>query len=83
MLYKTTIQAAREWGVTRGRVHQLLVAGRIPGAIRVGRDWLIPMNATYPALKRRRRKSKVDTAEVVSKSFDDFRYDFGEGHMNE
>jgi hypothetical protein len=75
MSYKTTIQKAIEWGVTRGRVHQLLVAGKIPGAMRIGRDWLIPEDAPYPMLKRRRRKPRIDTAEVVSNSLDGFGYD--------
>jgi hypothetical protein len=74
MSYKTTIQKAIEWGVTRGRVHQLLVAGKIPGAMRVGRDWLIPEDAPYPMLKRRRRKPRVDTDEAVFKSLDEFGY---------
>jgi hypothetical protein len=75
MSYKTTIQKAIEWGVTRGRVHQLLVAGKIPGAMRVGRDWLIPEDAPYPMLKRRLRKTKVDTAEAVFKSLDESGHD--------
>ena len=38
----TTADAARVLGVTPARVRQLLADDRIPGAHRVGRDWLIP-----------------------------------------
>ena len=38
----TTIQAADELGVTPARVRQLLAEQRIIGAIKPGRDWLIP-----------------------------------------
>jgi len=56
MEYVTSIQIATKWGVTRGRVHQLIKAGKIPGVMRLGRDWLIPANAPYPVQRRRRRK---------------------------
>jgi len=39
--YETSIQLAARWGVTRGRIHQLITDGRLP-AEKVGRDWLIP-----------------------------------------
>jgi hypothetical protein len=38
----TTAQAAEELGVTRGRVIQLCNQGRVEGAERIGRDWIIP-----------------------------------------
>jgi len=38
----TTAQAAKILGITRTRVLQLCRAGRIEGAEKVGRDWLIP-----------------------------------------
>jgi len=38
--YLTTKQAAKELGITAGRVRQLILAGRLP-AIKVGRDLLI------------------------------------------
>lgn len=38
----TVAQAARALGVTPGRVRQLLWEGRIVGARKHGRDWLIP-----------------------------------------
>lgn len=41
---------ARAHKVSAQRVHQLLAAGRIPGAIRVGARWAIPADA---AIRRR------------------------------
>lgn len=41
----TTVEAAEHWGLTPVRVRQLCQAGRIPGAQKVGRDWIIPPNA--------------------------------------
>lgn len=39
----TTEQAARRLRVTPARIRQLAAAGRIPGAVRFGRDWQIPV----------------------------------------
>jgi hypothetical protein len=39
--FETAPQLALRWGMTRGRVHQLIVSGALP-AVKVGRDWLIP-----------------------------------------
>lgn len=44
----TTEQAAAAWGISRRRVQQLACAGRIPGAMLVGRDWLIPAGTQKP-----------------------------------
>ena len=38
----TTAQAADALGVTRGRIVQLLNEKRIAGAMKFGRDWMIP-----------------------------------------
>jgi len=35
-------EAAHELGVNTSRVVQLLLAGRIRGARKIGRDWIIP-----------------------------------------
>ena len=41
----TTTEIAAQWGVTPKRVRQLCQAGRIPGAQKIGRDWVIPADA--------------------------------------
>ncbi len=45
-----TKQAAARLGISRGRVAVLLRAGRIPGAQKLGRDWIIPDEAALEAV---------------------------------
>ena len=40
--------AADSWQISRRRVQALCAAGRIPGALRVGRDWMIPAGSIRP-----------------------------------
>ena len=40
--YLTAKQAAKETGLSYARIRQLLQQGRITGAIKPQRDWLIP-----------------------------------------
>lgn len=48
----TTAEAAAAWGVSRQRVLRLLAQGRIPGAVKWGRDWQIPADAPIRASRR-------------------------------
>jgi hypothetical protein len=49
--YMTVADAAKKWGCSSERVRQWLkVKGRIPGAIKLSRDWLIPSNANRPKI---------------------------------
>lgn len=43
--YLTTTEYAHRLGINPSRVRQLLAEGRIPGARKHGRDWLIPADA--------------------------------------
>lgn len=54
MDYMTTSEAARAWNISRRRVGYLLESGRIPGAQKKGKLWLIPKDAGRPADGRRR-----------------------------
>ena len=47
--YMTIEQAARQWGISTRRVQALCAAGKVAGAVRLGRDWRIPMAAARPA----------------------------------
>lgn len=53
--------AARE-GVTRARVLQLLAAGRVPGARRIGHHWAIPASAPLNRRAPGRPKRRASTA---------------------
>lgn len=52
----TAAQAAEKWGVSLRWVQILLKDGRIAGAVRLGRDWLIPADAEKPGDPRRAAK---------------------------
>jgi excisionase family DNA binding protein len=43
--YETAQEAAGRYGVDDSQVRRLCIAGRIPGAVKVGRQWLIPSEA--------------------------------------
>lgn len=48
MKYMTTKQASIKWGISDRRIRILLNEGRIEGAIKTGRNWLIPIDANKP-----------------------------------
>ncbi len=48
MEYMTTSEAAEKWKITRRRVNVLCDEGRIEGAEKKGRFWLIPMSVNKP-----------------------------------
>ncbi len=39
---------AEKWGVSTRRIQTLCASGKLPGAVRFGRDWMIPKNAKKP-----------------------------------
>jgi hypothetical protein len=48
----TAKEAAEKWGVTPRRVQGFCNEGRIKGAIRWGRTWMIPAHAVLPKGKK-------------------------------
>ncbi len=55
----TTKEAAEKWGVTPRQVQLVCAKGRIPGALRFGHAWLIPVDAPKP-LDDRRKNVKIE-----------------------
>lgn len=47
--YRKLSEVALEWGISVRRMQVLCAGGKIPGAIRLGRDWRIPATAQKPA----------------------------------
>ena len=47
--------AAQKWGLSERRIQKLCVEGRIRGAVRMGRMWLIPKDAQKPDDMRKQR----------------------------
>ena len=56
MEYIIVKQAAEKWDLKVRRVQQLCEEGRIPGAVRPARDWLIPKDAEKPKDGRKKEK---------------------------
>lgn len=48
MEYLTAKETGKRWGLSERRVETLCVQGRIPGLIRIGRAWGIPVDAEKP-----------------------------------
>lgn len=70
MQYITVGQAAEKWGVTVRRVQDLCNKDQIHGAVRWGRDWMIPADAHRPADRRRKKLLPVqhDPAQLPRKN---------------
>lgn len=51
-MYMSTIEAAERWGISARRVRTLCNEGKITGAFKKGKFWMIPDNAQKPEDKR-------------------------------
>ena len=58
--YITTAEAAAKWGISDRRVRTLCVSGRIAGAVKDGKSYLIPANAMKPSDNREKAKAASD-----------------------
>ncbi len=54
MNFMTTKQAAESWGVSPRRVAVFCEQGRVPGAVKAGKTWLLPPNTEKPADARKK-----------------------------
>ena len=48
MEYLTTVEMSERWNITSRRIGVLCAEGRIEGAIKKGKTWLIPSDAVKP-----------------------------------
>lgn len=48
MEYLTTVELSEKWNITPRRIGVLCSEGRIDGAIKKGKTWLIPAESTKP-----------------------------------
>lgn len=65
MEYRKVAQVAEKWEMSQRRIQDLCRMGKIPGAQRWGRDWMIPADAQRPADGRTRESKAADTAGYV------------------
>lgn len=56
--YMTVQQAANKWGVTPRQIQLWCKTGKLLGAQKWNRDWVIPKNAERPPTKHKKRLSK-------------------------
>ena len=56
----TVQEAANKWGITPRQVQILCKAGRIDGATRMSRIWIIPDKAEKPTADKRKAGRKDD-----------------------
>lgn len=50
--YMTTSEASKRWGISSRRINTLCLEGRLPGAYKSKKTWMIPMDAEKPVDKR-------------------------------
>ena len=60
MEYLTTVEMAEKWNSTSRRIGVLCSEGRIGGAIKKGKTWLIPSDAVKPEDARYKKKPEED-----------------------
>ena len=63
-MYMTVKQAAEKWGISDRRVRILCAEGKIAGAAREGRNWVIPSDAKKP------EDGRFKTAESILAAID-------------
>ncbi len=75
MEFMTTKDAVEKWNISERRIRKLLQDGRIEGAVKVGNNWNIPINANKPADKRSIKldntKFKIDLKEDFFNELDE------------
>jgi hypothetical protein len=60
MEYLTTIEMSEKWNITSRRIGVLCSEGRIDGAIKKGKTWLIPSDAMKPEDARYAKRQLED-----------------------
>ena len=58
MEYLTSVEMSEKWGITSRRISLLCANGRIEGAIKKGKTWLIPEKAVKPSDARLKKTWK-------------------------
>lgn len=64
MEYLTTTEMAKIWNLSSRRIGVLCSEGRIEGAIKKGKMWLLPANAMKPADARYKAAKKQKSNQV-------------------
>ena len=62
MEYLTTVEMSEKWNISPRRIGMLCAEGRIAGAVKKGKTWLIPEHTEKP-LDARYKKNKEGSNE--------------------
>lgn len=65
MSYLTAKQFTEKWGISERRIIQLCQEGRISGATKNGRNWVIPEDTIKPTDKRNKMSNYIDVQKRV------------------
>ena len=65
MNYLNAKQFSENWGISVRRIIKLCKDGRIDGAIKNGRQWLIPENTLKPSDKRANVSKYLETKKRI------------------
>ena len=68
MDYVSAAEMAKKWGLQQRQVQTLLAGGRIPGAIKFGRSWMLPKDTEKPADLRRRKNRLTETIQPATEN---------------
>ncbi len=49
MEYMTIREASEKWGLSVRRIQEICVLNKVPGVIKMGREWAIPKDAEKPS----------------------------------
>ena len=60
MEYLTTVEMSKRWNISSRRIGVLCAEGRIEGAVKKGKMWLIPDNTKKPADARFKKEKTAD-----------------------
>lgn len=58
MEYLTTVEMSEKWNITSRRIGVLCAEGRLEGAIKKGKTWLIPSDTVKPDDARLKKNQK-------------------------
>ena len=58
MVYLTTIEMSKKWGIISRRIAVLCEQGRIVGVVKKGKTWLIPYNSEKPQDARKNHSKR-------------------------
>jgi hypothetical protein len=70
MEYMTCLEAHRIWGITPRRIQQMCKNGDIDGALKKGKSWLIPRDASLPSAHIKKKPLPIGVSDFKKATTD-------------